>query len=255
MITYKQIIEFGLDDKESKVFLAAMELGGENVFAIAKKANINRVATYEALESLIKKGLVSTFIKGKRTYYSATEPDRLKHLLQLEKQELTNRENVLSRLMPELKSLYNVSSSAKPKVMYYEGKAGIETIHDDILKSTDKTIRLIFLYDSAQKVFTKKEMEEYGEARIKKGLKVKSLAVIKDKNIDIHTSYKNVERGYIKYNDFPMDSDITVYGNRLAFISLNELFGVIIENKEFAKTMRSFFDLAWTISKKTPPTF
>ncbi len=94
MITYKQITEFGLDEKEARVFLASLELGGENVLTIAKKAGINRVATYEALESLIKKGLVSTFHKGKRVNYTATDPERLLHLLEQEKNRLAQKETI-----------------------------------------------------------------------------------------------------------------------------------------------------------------
>jgi len=252
MITYKQIIEFGLDEKEAKVFLAALELGGESVLAIAKKAGINRVATYEALESLIKRGLVSTFIKGKRVYYSATEPDRLGHLLEQEKQEIDNKESVLNRLMPELMSLYNFSSK-KPKVTYYEGKAGIKTIQNSFLKTPDKNLRIIYYYDVLNSAFTKKEMDEYGAKRSRLNIKIKAIAVIKDRNLQIHKlNDPNVERAYVSYSDFPMESDITVYGNKISFVSLKQLFGVIIENEELAKTMKSFFDLAWTISKKNP---
>lgn len=252
MITYKQIIEFGLDEKEARVFLAALELGGESVLAIAKKAGINRVATYDALENLIKRGLISTFVKGKRTHYSATEPDRLEHLLELEKQEITNKENVLGRLMPELKSLYNFSTK-KPKVMYYEGKAGVKTIQNSFLKVPDKMLRLIYYYDVLNTAFSKKEMEEYGERRSRLNIKIKAIAVIKDKNLNIHKiGDPNVERAYVSYDDFPMESDITIYGNNIAFVSLKQLFGVVIENEELAKTMKSFFDLAWNISKKNP---
>jgi sugar-specific transcriptional regulator TrmB len=249
MITYKQIIEFGLDEKEARVFLAALEMGGESVLAIAKKAGINRVATYEALETLIKRGLVSTFVKGKRVYYSATEPDRLEHLLEQEKQEIDNKENVLNRLMPELMSLYN-SSNKKPKVMYYEGKAGLRTIQSSFLKTPDKTLRLIFFYDVLQKVFSKQEMEDYRAKRNATGIKVKSIAVVKDKDIIINEAHRSVDRVYIKYEDFPMKSDITIYGDKIAFVSLNELFGIVIENEELANTMKSFFDLALNIAKK-----
>ncbi len=249
MISYKQIIEFGLDEKEARVFLAALELGGESVLAIAKKAGINRVATYDALESLIKRGLISTFVKGKRTHYSATEPDRLEHLLELEKQEIVNKENVLGRLMPELKSLYNFSTK-KPKVMYYEGKAGLKTIQNSFLKSPDKMLRLIFFYDILQNTFTKQEMEAYRDKRNAAGIKVKSIAVVKDKDIIINEAHRSTDRVYINYDDFPMKSDITIYGDKIAFVSLNELFGIVIENEEIANTMKSFFDLALTIAKK-----
>lgn len=81
MLNYKQLMEFGLDDKEAKIYLAILELGGESVLQIAKKAKLNRVSTYEALKSLSKMGLISSFTKGKRVHYGAADPDRLSYLL------------------------------------------------------------------------------------------------------------------------------------------------------------------------------
>lgn len=251
MITYKQITEFGLDDKEAKVFLACLELGGENVLTIAKKANINRVATYEALENLIKKGLVSTFTKGKRTNYTATDPERLQYLLDQEKSALAKKEEIFGKLLPELKSIFNFAEN-KPKVTYYEGKEGVKTIQADFLKTPDKIARAIFFYDILPSVFTPKEMKEYAQKRIKAGIRIKSIAVIKDRKIDISPADENVDRGYISFHKFPMESDITIYHDKIALVSLSQLFGIVIENKELAATMRSFFDLALSIAAKNP---
>ncbi len=251
MITYKQITEFGLDDKEAKVFLASLELGGENVLTIAKKAGINRVATYEALESLSKQGLVSSFIKGKRTYYTATDPERLLQLLEKEKSNIEQKENIFQGLLPELRSIYNFAGN-KPKVTYFEGREGIEAIQADILKVPDKLMRVIYFYDILFSTFTQKQMEASGQARIKAGIKVKSIAVIKDKKICVDPTKENVDRGYIDFNKFPMESDITIYHDKIAMVSLGQLFGVVIENKELAMTMKSFFDLALSIAAKNP---
>lgn len=249
MITYKQIIEFGLDEKEAKIFLAALELGGESVLAIAKKAGINRVATYEALKTLITRGLVSTFIKGKRTYYTAVEPEQISHIIEKEKMTIDEKQERLKKLLPELNSIYNFSNK-KPKVTYYEGKAGVTMIQNSFLKTPDKMLRLIFFYDILPTIFSKKEMDAYGERRVAAGIKVKSIAVVKDENIFIDKAKESVDRVFIRYKDFPMKSDITIYGNKIAFVSLTELFGVVIENEELANTMKSFFDLALTIAQK-----
>lgn len=251
MINYKQITEFGLDEKEAKVFLASLELGGENVLTIANKAGINRVATYEALESLIKKGLVSTFIKGKRTNYTATNPERLRYLLEQEKNTIAKKEEMFSKLLPELKSIFNFTTD-KPKVTYYEGKEGVKTIQADFLKTPDKIARAIFFYDILPSVFTVKEMKEYAQKRIKAGIQIKSIAVIKDRKLEISPADENVDRGYIDFHKFPMESDITIYHDKIALVSLSQLFGIIIENKELAATMRSFFDLALSIAAKNP---
>ncbi len=248
MITYKQIIEFGLDEKEARVFLAALELGGESVLAIAKKAGINRVATYDALESLISRGLISTFIKGKRTYYTSVEPDQLELILEKEKVELEARHEKLKTLLPDLNSIYNFSNK-KPKVSYYEGKAGLLAIRNTFLKTPDKQLRVIYYYYDLDKVFTKAERDDYINKRVKVGLEVKSIAVLGEDSPKVTEKVGNVNRIYLDYKNFPIKSDITIYGNKIALVSMRELFGIIIENQELADTMKTFFDLAWSQRK------
>ncbi len=196
MITYKQIIEFGLDEKEARVFLAALELGGESVLAIAKKAGINRVATYDALESLISRGLISTFIKGKRTYYTSVEPDQLELILEKEKVELEARHEKLKTLLPDLNSIYNFSNK-KPKVSYYEGKAGLLAIRNTFLKTPDKQLRVIYYYYDLDKVFTKAERDDYINKRVKVGLEVKSIAVLGEDSPKVTEKVGNVNRIYL----------------------------------------------------------
>ncbi len=251
MIKYQDIIQFGLDEKEARVFLASLELGGENVLVIAKKAKINRVATYEAIESLIKRGLLSSFVKGKRTYYTATDPERLAYLFEQEKNAINNKEQIFEKLLPELKSIYNFSEN-KPKVTYFEGKAGVLAIQSSFLKTPDKLLRTLFLFDNLDKTFSKKELENYHDKRIKAGINVKSIAVIKNLENALTEVKARTDRVYINYNDFPIESDITIYHNKVAFVSLKQLFGVVVENEELTNTMKSFFDLALSIAQKKP---
>lgn len=252
MIKYQDILQLGLDEKEARVFIASLELGGENVLNIAKKAGINRVATYEALEGLTKKGLVSSFIKGKRVYYTATDPERLSSLLEQEKSNLALKETIFGKLLPELKSIYNFSTNEKTKVSYFEGKEGVKSIQMSFLKAKDKKLRVIFYYDIIGKVFSSKEMEDYAKKREAVGIEVNAIAVIKDKKSLIQPIKKNVNRLYIDYKKFPMESDITIYDNKIAMVSLGQMFGVIIENTELANTMKSFFDLTLSIAQKNP---
>ena len=56
-----------------------------------------------------------------------------------------------------------------------------------------------------------------------------------------------VEIFFINPKQFPFEYEITIYGNRVAIISLNpeELIGLIIESPVYAKTQRAIFNLAW----------
>lgn len=57
-VLIRNLTEFGLSDKEARIYLALLELEIATAFDTAKHAGINRSSTYVVLESLKKKGLV-----------------------------------------------------------------------------------------------------------------------------------------------------------------------------------------------------
>jgi hypothetical protein len=59
-----------------------------------------------------------------------------------------------------------------------------------------------------------------------------------------------VELALIPEEQFKFSSDMGIYGNRISFISPNDNFGIIIESKEIADTLRNSFDLAWEEAKR-----
>ena len=81
----RDLQEIGLNEKEAKVYLAALELGQSVVQDIAKKAGVNRATTYFVIEGLMKMGLMSSFHKGKKQYFVAADPDRLIRVVEQEK--------------------------------------------------------------------------------------------------------------------------------------------------------------------------
>ena len=244
----QELIQLGLTSKEAKIYLSALELGYETVQNIAKKANINRPTAYVVLSSLQKKGIVSTFQKGKKKYFVAESPDKLINLLQKQRQDIKQKEQDFSKLLPEFKALYNLSKE-KPTVRFFEGKEGLQAMREEFLKTTDKKIEAFYCIDDLQKVFTEKENNEFTERRTKK--KIKTMAIYTSIKGPIMRPRALGKRRFIPFNKFPVTADITIYNDKVAIASLKgKLSGVIIENKEIANTMRSLFYLAWQAAKK-----
>ena len=123
----QELKEFGLTDKEIKVYLACIKLGTALVQDIAKKAGTYRTYTYEILKSLKEKGLVSYIIKSGKQYFEVARPEKLLNILKEKKQKI-------QKLMPQLETLYK-SVVDKPKIEIYEGKEGIKTVIDDLIKT------------------------------------------------------------------------------------------------------------------------
>ena len=85
----KELQQLGLSDKEAKTYLASLELGPVSVQEIAKKSGLKRPTVYFAIEQLIKMGLMSSFEKGKKRYFSAESPERLVSLITAQKRKAT----------------------------------------------------------------------------------------------------------------------------------------------------------------------
>jgi sugar-specific transcriptional regulator TrmB len=80
-----------LSEKEAKVYIASLELGLSTIQEIAGKSQISRSTTYEVIESLMEKGLMSALTKGKKKYFSAESPEKLMSLIDIKEGELEKR--------------------------------------------------------------------------------------------------------------------------------------------------------------------
>src|SRR3989338_4407031 len=85
----------GLSEDQTKVYLAALELGQASMQDLADKSGVKRTSIYNFIKELIAKGLIVTAKKRKRTVYSAIHPNQL---IELEKSRLSE----LHRVLPEL---------------------------------------------------------------------------------------------------------------------------------------------------------
>ena len=248
MITYKDLEKFGLSDKEAKVYLACLELGPSTAAQIAQKADVNRATTYVAIESLTKQGLLSSHEKDSKTFFSAEDPAMLKRLLDQQREEVKNKLSSLEELLPGLARMYEYAEE-KPKVRFFEGKAGLETIKDEILKTKDKKMAAIFSVDDLSQVFPTEETQKYYQRRLAKNIQLKGLYT-RSKGLFTDIA-KSDELRIIPKDKFPITVDITIFSDRIALSSLKgKLIGVILESKEIATTFQSIFDLAWEAAEK-----
>jgi len=248
MITYKDLEKFGLGEKRAKVYLASLELGPATAAEIAQKSGVKRATTYVEIESLMEAGLMSTYEHNKKTLFSAESPEALKRILKNQEEKLKSAENSLAGILPALLSMHTYAEE-KPKVRFFEGKEGLDTIKDEILKTRDKELESIFSVDDLNKVFTPNELSDYFRRRLKKKIKVRAIYT------RFAGPFEKIIKGdklrIVPQDKFPIAVDITIFSDRVAISSLKgKLVGVIIENREIASTLRSFFDLAWEAAER-----
>lgn len=236
---------WGLDPKEIKVYLACLELGKAKVQDIAKKTGIERTNNYSLLEGLMKKGLVREIESAKKRMFIAESPDQL--MLKLKE-----REKVISHVLPELKSLYNLAPN-KPKIRFYEGEEGYRVICDETLNTSAKEVlyfaNLSNLYNTMGG--SKWDDEYYIPTRLKKGIHLRMLALPDERMKEMKKKDKEEDRE-TKFLplDFPFEGSMFIFENKIAIVSSSkELIGAVIESQYISQMMRSMFEIIWRATK------
>lgn len=245
-----ELQKFGLNEKEVKVYLAALELGYASAQDIAKKAGINRATTYFTIESLAKKGLMTQIEKGKKMQFAAEDPRGLRAVIDKKKKEVETTESVFKEILPQLESIYNLAVE-KPKVRYYEGLDGAQAMRHEFLQTHGDEIVGFLSLDDLFRNFPKHETEHTPE-RIKQ--KIRSRIIYTRKEGPVAGGDKKElmrETRYVPTQQFPFTSDVSMYGDRISMFFLKDkLGGVIIESQELADMMRAIFELAWEGAEK-----
>lgn len=247
----EEIAKLGLDEKDVKVYLALLEMGETHIVPLAEKVNLPRNTVVYILENLESKGLLEILQRTSRRVYIPNPPDAILHLAKRQKEEAIEREKTAKMILPELKRLYSVSA-VEPSMRFFKGQEEIRQIYDEMVESGEKEIIYAGEYDKMVEVIGKRYLENVIKRRIAKGIKTRSVRV-RSAEVDepIFQSPKETIRE-IRYapKDFVSPGHITIYQNTVAVITTaKENFGFVVTSREYAITMRSWFEQLWKVSK------
>jgi len=249
----KDLQNLGLSEKESRVYLASLELGPSPVQAIAKKALVNRATTYVMIESLIQRGLISSVKKGKKTLFISESPEHLKHFIQKELSRVEEKRKLLDTILPHLSSIID-STSEKPKVEMFEGLDGLREIHEDILEHGPQkaTIDNIASVDDARELVLFDEVANHWEKMAGRKIKVRAILTQSSSAEKIPEKLKHMwEERFVPKEKFSFHGELVIYGDKVAALAYRgRIIGAIIESHEIAHTLRCLFQLAWDGAEK-----
>ena len=70
------VATLGLNDKQSAVYIALLQLGKGSAYGIADKSGLKRPTTYVIVEELIAKGLAERIPRARKQQYRAISPEQ-----------------------------------------------------------------------------------------------------------------------------------------------------------------------------------
>lgn len=235
----------GLNDKEARIYLSALELGTSVVSNVAKKAEMNRVTAYDILEKLMKKGFVNSFMKFNIRHYTATDPELIIN-------EIINKTTHFKESLPALKRLKG--ETTHPKVQYFEGLEGIKAIYADTLNSKSEILN--FANSQEIRRIWPEYDDEYVAKRVEKQIYLRGIAPQDEYGMLVHSHDGETFREIrlIPKDKYNFTNEINIYDNKVAIASFkDELIGMIIESHEIAETQRAIFRMVWEFAELINP--
>ncbi|OGD42016.1 hypothetical protein A2567_03105 [Candidatus Azambacteria bacterium RIFOXYD1_FULL_42_11] len=242
-----EIKKLGLSDKETKVYLALLELGQVSPSEVASYSGVNRATTYVILEELKKKGLATSLEKNKKVHFVAEPPERLSHLFEIEKKQLEENFADLKKILPNLDKLYE-SRGERPKVRFFEGKEGVTSIRDDILKTKTKFIYQFLPLDESFRSFPQRQ-GDYREKMAKKLVNIRRKTIYHTVKGEVFP--KKLGKSEYKFLSSPhFNTEIIIYGNKLTMVNaMKKPIGIIVSDANITKTMMLIFEVIWKTIK------
>lgn len=239
----QDVAEFGLTPKQARVYVSALQLGSATVQSIASSAQIERTNAYDAIEVLIGKGLMSATTAGKKRLFLAEPPEALQQILE-------EKRRTLDQLLPELRSLYNVSES-KPRIRYYPGIEGYRGVYEDTLTCKSKLLFGIYSVQDIVDILGRDYVDAMAERRVKAGITLRIIRS-REKELGLWPASK-AELREVRLAPAGMVFPIVtfVYDNKVIILSSKkETFGLIIESADVAQAHRNYFEALWQISEQ-----
>lgn len=234
----------GLDEKEAHLYLSGLQLGSAPASDYAKATGLNRITAYNTLEGLVHRGLFTLVKKVRGKWYAPVAPEYLSV-------EAQKNAQALQRALPEFRSMQG-AAYRKPNVRFFEGWEGVRRVYEDTL--TAKSELLNFANSTVVRKFWPEYDTEYVAERVKHGINLRGIAPDDETGRRVHGEDKKQLREIrlVPAKEFDFTNEIKIYDHKVAIISFDsglqgdgDMFAVIIESKEVAKTQRQIFEMAW----------
>jgi len=260
-VILEKLKKIGFSEKEALVYTQLIRLGAQPASVIADRAEINRTTTYDIIESLTKKGLISSIKKDGITYFKALDPKELLNYLEREKiefiKDIEREQKEMEELLPALISLENPEST-KPKVSLFEGEKGMRQAYEDTLTSQE-TILAYANVEEMHKGLPNFFPEYYQRRAVEKNIHIKCISPDNKTSQERQKKDKEEKREMIliPHSKYDFSPEINIYDDKILMASWREKMAIIIKSKELADFFKTTYKLCWeqakSNEKKTKP--
>jgi len=243
----------GLTLGESKVYLSLLELGQSSITNIVTKSKVSTSKSYDILNRLEEKGLVSHVIISGVKHFKAASPNKIIENLESRENEIKTTLDDVKKTIPFLlKKLEEKESEEEAEI--YVGIEGLISVFNDEtewMKETNGNSYAIGLTTGGK---SGDKINSYFERMQGKRDKLKlKTYIIANKNSKGKFPYLEKSKYVsIKYLDAGSEMvSINTYSDKtIISIYSKKPFLFVIKSKDLAKDFKEYFNSLWKIAKR-----
>lgn len=250
------LTDAGLTSDQAVIYELLVRFGTKQARDVAKGLPVghplSRPQVYKVLDELIVKGLVEKHdTTGKVATFSVTHPENLTKQATLAKQHLDEQYERAVKNIPQLTSLFNLTSG-RPGVQYFEGKDGLWQVLEDTLTATEE----ILTYADVEAInkYIPELNAEYVALREDKTVKKRGLVVdtpAARKFLDSYTGAVTTTKLIPHTQSLGVfQTIIQIYDNKVSYMTMSDshLIGIIITDQFIANTHKFLFESMWQLA-------
>lgn len=238
--------QFGLTEKQARIYLALLKLGTANVSVIATQAQIKRPTAYVLIDEMLSGGFVTESKTARDRLFSPIAPEVLKNRLRDQAQQF-------EQALPMLASMTQ-AQAGRPQVVVQEGKEAIIRAYYDAL-SSEQEICFMSDVDTLGEGFSD-FIAQFNQRIVSEGRQVREVV----SNTFAGRKYArealaDAPARQTRILDEIVANDTAIYGDTLLIVSFkeNNYFLVKITNPQVAASFRTIFEQLWRSSKTVRP--
>jgi len=253
MVDLKLIEKAGLTEGESKVYIALLDTGQSSITDIVTKSRVSTSKSYDILNRLEEKGLVSHAIIRGIKYFKAASPKRLTEILEEKGNELKQAIKQIERIIPELIAKQQ-AKEAEEEAEVFAGMKGLISVFNEETEWMKKTNGISYVIGATKGGRAGKHIDDFFRRLQAKRdlLKLKTKFIFNEKmwgNFPYLEKSKHCLIRYIKVGS-EMTS-INIFNDKTVIaIYAKQPFLFVIKSQDIVNDFREYFQALWKLGKK-----
>jgi len=250
MTEFEKLREVGLTEYETRAYLTLLRNGIQTGREVAAKSKVPPTRVFDALHSLVDKGLVSR-IKEKPMLFKAIKPEiGLKDLFERKLEQIKKIE------FESIKTLKEIKKEQKIKPMIHEKLEvvlGFEKMYSYFVKMTTRAKKEVHIFSVGEEI--PYSVKLVAKKLIARGL-IPKLIVTKCDSENKHILRERIKEGWdLKYYLGVGDFTFSVIDKKLSMINVRnpdkkeERISIFFEIPGIAKALADYFDSIWKLAK------